>query len=1098
MSDGSKRSLCIIGAAGRGKSSVSASVAEQGRSLGRLGAEFYFTMDQKDRNEGVVPVLARQLASWQGGKLRSEIASAIHADRDIAQRRLEVQFRELIQEPLETLTDGPDSPKLLILLDGLDECDNEYAHRLLNLLGESSSKLSPSIKFILTSRPEPHLLHCYRSNPMDAQLEVRSLDLEKEVEVESDIGEFFKQTLPVTVMVKNSPNWPGDKRRKALVQLSQGLWIFAVTVARMLAEPKCHDPEELLAALLSVASDPHRAFEPNSNLDSIYSRILVRACPPDSTILTLFQDILGVLCVLVEPVNIHTLTSLIYPDHSDGKGFTHDIRTKVLGYLQAVLIVPDVDEDDPSRDAKPIRFVHKSFKDHLTDESRCDARFLVNTAEQHRRMAMSCLRHMEDLHKPNICDLDSTTLNNDIGRNTGGGGNKGDGIRGLVQRHISSALQYACKSWATHVSCASSECDDVYASVDIFTKTRLLYWLEVLSLLGLTRNVARLVQSVEAWLKARPQQATPIPSDSPSPILPHRIATILTEGLRLHLWPDMMHTSLGPLHLWALDHVKRLLPVQKPDVPSQGSTLPTESDISILNLLQDVKSFVTEFEIPIHTSTPHIYHSALPFTPPHTSLSRLYSHLAEGGPKPRHGWLQQWPRHEWCVAWSPDGQRIVSGSADGTLLLWDPSRGIPVGEVWKFHIGRVLCVAWSPDGEMIVSGSDDKTLQLWDSTTGARIGEAWEGHSGVVFSLAWSPYDRRVISGSKDGTLRMWDPFTGVPIGEPWKGHIDNVYCVTWSPDGKRIASGGEDGVILWDSSTGALIGRPSPSTAYGLAWSPDGKGIVSAHYKFLRLWDSSTGKRIGGDWTGHTNVVREVAWSPDGKTIVSGSFDKTIRLWDASGAPIGNAWRVHGEVWSLSWSPDGEKIASGSGDGVVLWISKTGEPFRLQPETNCHTRPISRLAFTSNSDKIVSASLDGTFCLWDTYSGAFVGRPVRQTTKITDLGFSLNGKYVVSEDEDECRTIWEISGEETGFEGGAELGPAVGDHARVLKIDRDGWLQDPAGKKMFWLPSTLRPFEGWGRVLANGNILAIENPNVPIIDISAYASRFFDSGSDV
>ncbi|KAG9008455.1 hypothetical protein FRB94_013279 [Tulasnella sp. JGI-2019a] len=59
-----RRGLCLIGAAGRGKSSVGASVAEAERTRKRLGADFYFTVDQQERNLGVIPVLARQLASW--------------------------------------------------------------------------------------------------------------------------------------------------------------------------------------------------------------------------------------------------------------------------------------------------------------------------------------------------------------------------------------------------------------------------------------------------------------------------------------------------------------------------------------------------------------------------------------------------------------------------------------------------------------------------------------------------------------------------------------------------------------------------------------------------------------------------------------------------------------------------------------------------------------------------------------------------------------------------------------------------------------------------------------------------------------------------
>ncbi|KAG8993964.1 hypothetical protein FRB94_010242 [Tulasnella sp. JGI-2019a] len=448
-----RRGLCIIGAAGRGKSSIGASVAQQERELKHLGADFYFTVDQQDRNEG----------------------EASTGDRDIVQRSLEVQFRKLIQVPLETLADDPDCPPLVILPDGLDECNNDYAFRLLDLIGQSFAKLPTVVKFIITSRPEPHLLHLYRVNPMDAELEVRSLDLEEVEEVEGDIEEFLKRKLPKMVWwVKDPSKWPGEVRRKALAKLCNGLWIFAVTVTRMLTDQHFRDPEKQLDALLSEASDLQRVYGRNSDLYAIYSKILNRACPPDSPpeLLHLFLDVLGALCVVKRPVNIHTLATFLYPDPSNNASRTDEICTRVLGYLQAVLIVPDVDADVPSRDAEPIRFIHKSFEDYLTDTSICDTRFLVNIDEQHRRMAICCMRRMEDLQKPNICDVDPNVPTAWVGSGTF---HDKAGVEVVVQQHISSALQYACENWATHVSDTSPDCDDVFASVDTFARTRLLY-----------------------------------------------------------------------------------------------------------------------------------------------------------------------------------------------------------------------------------------------------------------------------------------------------------------------------------------------------------------------------------------------------------------------------------------------------------------------------------------------------------------------------------------------------------------------------------------------------------------------------------------------
>ncbi len=107
------------------------------------------------------------------------------------------------------------------------------------------------------------------------------------------------------------------------------------------------------------------------------------------------------------------------------------------------------------------------------------------------------------------------------------------------------------------------------------------------------------------------------------------------------------------------------------------------------------------------------------------------------------------------VVFSADGTRIVSGSEDDTLKLWDASTGQQLRTL-QGHSSVVYSVAFSPDGTRIVSGSSGKTLKLWDASTGQEL-RTLQGHSSYVDSVAFSPDGTRIVSGSMDQTLRLWD-----------------------------------------------------------------------------------------------------------------------------------------------------------------------------------------------------------------------------------------------------------------------------------------------------------------------------------------------------
>ncbi|KAH0565258.1 hypothetical protein GP486_001355 [Trichoglossum hirsutum] len=149
-----------------------------------------------------------------------------------------------------------------------------------------------------------------------------------------------------------------------------------------------------------------------------------------------------------------------------------------------------------------------------------------------------------------------------------------------------------------------------------------------------------------------------------------------------------------------------------------------------------------------------------------------------------------------AVAFSPDGQLVVSGSYDSTVKLWDTATGA-VRHTLIGHSNDVTGVAFSPDGQLVVSGSGDNTVRLWDTATGA-VRHTLMGHSDYVIGVAFSPDGQLVVSGSYDKTVRLWDTATGT-VCHTLKGHSGPTWSVAFSPDGRLIASGSADTTVgLW------------------------------------------------------------------------------------------------------------------------------------------------------------------------------------------------------------------------------------------------------------------------------------------------------------
>ncbi len=312
------------------------------------------------------------------------------------------------------------------------------------------------------------------------------------------------------------------------------------------------------------------------------------------------------------------------------------------------------------------------------------------------------------------------------------------------------------------------------------------------------------------------------------------------------------------------------------------------------------------------------------------------------------------------LAWSADGQRFCSSSADASLRIWDANDG---AELLRIQLAeRVLGACFSADGMRLLAVCGP-LVRVWDAVTGVEL-RSFSCQAPILSSARGA--DGRLALGCEDGSLELWSWRSGERLAHQPEAHEGGVYALAWSPSG-QLASGGTDGQVqLWDGglrSTGSL--DLDDAHVMSLAWAPDGRLAAGCDQDTVRIF--STGLALlQTDRGAATWWVRSLCFSPDGEGLWIQPLNAAARLLRGSKH---TTFPANGDP--LAFSPDGQILLMGQTEGdIERWQvdEPLKRPFEDHDPINVHA-----LALTRDGFQLVTAQDHGVLRVYSCENGGLL-----------------------------------------------------------------------------------------------------------------------------
>ncbi|KAK7684524.1 hypothetical protein QCA50_012471 [Cerrena zonata] len=871
IDDNEQNILWLHSLAGSGKSTIANTVSARLHDLRRLGAFLFFERDKTDR-DAVIHTMAAQLADADP-ILQSKISAAIEQDRRTINSHLEAQFDHLVRRPLDDAAPSLLGP-IIIVIDALDEYGDINSRRsLLTLIADEFKHLPTNFRFLITSRPELDIENVYLKHS-----NIKSISLSNIADPTPEIHLYLSSELAHIRNVKRMPgDWPKEYALNQAAKMSEGLFIWASTLSRFLLET--NDPAETLESILWSSNKEHA-----EGLDQLYATVLNARNDWHSGLGQRFRVVAKIVLLSKIPLSDIDIDQLLgHPESKSCRGIFEDFHCLF--------------DHSPGW---PIRPLHASFGDYLTDVTRSGGQpWSLTECDVDSHLIWCCLHVMSEQLHFNICNFETS----------GRSHREYPDLEERIEKHISPALRYASTYWWRHLRGTRTWQKDVGSALRSFSEEKLLFWLEVVSLVG---DVDVALEACDIAYRFA------INKDS-------KLAT-LWANLRMFIDEYKEAISGSALHVYVSAHCSPLTKIHNWN-PQPGT---------VAKLTHNHDIFPRALS---HTTSCEHYLACSP------DRLLLLSDCSSGSL-----WVQ------WKPLWDNG-----TGQLDAQLERPYPE---------DLHC-RPNVIAVSSDCRRVAGYFSKKGISIWDVETG-QVQIYGTMLKGSTDALAFHPWDSDQLATSSSNAISVWNIAEG-KAHTMCSIKIDhNAYQITWSPDGAYLASNGAVWSINRTTATITLQRDFSDLRSHDLCFSPKTPShILLASSRELVLYDFKSNEQVFGPYTVNdlslmTDKFQQCTFSPDG-SLIAASLRYTIQIFETeSGKPYRGPIVAPDWVHQPVFLSDGKHIAALVGDTVYTWelchVFQVSYQEQYDRENmGGNYGDITSISFSPDGTKFLSSSEDGT-----------------------------------------------------------------------------------------------------------------------------------------